>query len=135
MKTFKNLTIKKPTLLALGLFFTIFLFSNATNAQIQIKGIVKGKATGGTEVLNGANIYLKNKKVATISNKKGEFTFPKKLNIGDVLVFSYLGFEKKSIIINANSTFLTVLLEEDENQMLGALNSNKPYKSKRLKQQ
>ena len=134
MKTFKNLTIKKPTILILGLFFSLFLVSNSVHAQITVKGIVKGAATDGTEVLNGANIYLSNKKVATTSNRKGEFTFPQKLKIGDILVFSYLGFVKKKIKIDANATFLTVVLEEDDNQMLGALSSNKPYKSKRPKQ-
>ncbi len=135
MKTFKNLTINKPTFLALSLFFTIFLFSNSTNAQITVKGIVKGKTDTEIEALNGANIYLTNKKVATISNRKGEFTFPKKLKIGDVLVFSYLGFVTQKITINANSTFLNIVLEEDENQMLGALSTNKPYKSKPRKKQ
>ena len=135
MKTFKNLTINKPTFLALSLFFTIFLFSNSANAQITVKGIVKGKTDTEIEALNGANIYLTNKKVATISNRKGEFTFPKKLKIGDILVFSYLGFVTQKITINANSTFLNIVLEEDENQMLGALSTNKPYKSKPQKKQ
>ena len=66
---------------------------------------------------------------------KGEFTFPQKLKTGDVLVFSYLGFVKKRIKINANSSFINVVLKEDENQMLGALNSNKRYTSKRSKQE
>lgn len=127
-------TLKKTTLLTLGLFFTIFLLSNSASAQIKVKGIVKGETTNGTEVLNGANIYLSNKKVATISNKKGEFTFPQELKKGDVIVFSFLGFEKKRITIDASSTFLTITLKEDDNQMLGALGSNKPYKSKRPKQ-
>lgn len=127
-------TLKKTTLLTLGLFFTIFLLSNSASAQIKVKGIVKGETTNGTEVLNGANIYLSNKKVATISNKKGEFTFPQELKKGDIIVFSFLGFEKKRVVIDANSTFLTVTLKEDDNQMLGALGSNKPYKSKRPKQ-
>lgn len=127
-------TLKKTTLLTLGLFFTIFLLSSSVNAQIKVKGVVQGKTTEGTEVLNGANIYLSNKKVATISNKKGEFTFPQELKKGDVIVFSFLGFEKKRVVIDANSTFLTITLKEDDNQMLGALGSNKPYKSKRPKQ-
>lgn len=127
-------TLKKTTLLTLGLFFTIFLLSNSASAQIKVKGVVKGETTNGTEALNGANIYLSNKKVATISNKKGEFTFPQELKKGDIIVFSFLGFEKKRVVIDANSTFLTVTLKEDDNQMLGALGSNKPYKSKRPKQ-
>lgn len=135
MKTSKTLGNKKTTLLAFSLFITLFLFSYSVNAQIQVKGIVKGKTDSEIETLNGANIYLMNKKVATISNRKGEFTFPKKLNNGDILVFSYLGFVTQKITINANSSYLTVILNEDENQMLGALNTNKPYKSKAQKKQ
>ena len=133
MKTTKKLLVKKPTLLVLGLFFALFLFSNATNAQIQVKGIVKGQTIEKIDVLNGANIFLNGTKIGSISNKKGEFTFPQKLKAGDVLIFSYLGFVKKRIKITENSSYLTVILQEDENQMLGALNSNKRYKSKRSK--
>ena len=133
MKTTKKLLVKKPTLLVLGLFFALFLFSNATNAQIQVKGIVKGQTIEKIDVLNGANIFLNGTKIGSISNKKGEFTFPQKLKKGDVLIFSYLGFVKKRIKITENSSYLTVILQEDENQMLGALNSNKRYKSKRSK--
>lgn len=49
-------------------------------------------------------------------------------------MFSYLGYLKKSIKIKENTTTLNVVLLEDENEMLGALNSNKRYASKRKKQ-
>ena len=107
--------------------------SNSANAQIKVKGIVKGQTIEKIDVLNGANIFLNGTKIGSISNKKGEFTFPQKLKKGDVLIFSYLGFVKKRIKITENSSYLTVILQEDENQMLGALNSNKRYKSKRSK--
>ena len=133
MKTSKKLLFKKPTFLVLGLFLALFLMSNSANAQIKVKGIVKGQTIEKIDVLNGANIFLNGTKIGSISNKKGEFTFPQKLKAGDVLIFSYLGFVKKRIKITENSSYLTVILQEDENQMLGALNSNKRYKSKRSK--
>lgn len=136
MKTTKTFTFKKSNIILLGLFFTLFFTSNSFLAQeITVKGVVSGEADSKTEVLTGTNIYLKGSKIVTTSNKKGEFTFPQKLKTGDVLVFSYLGFVKRRIKINADSSFINVVLKEDENQMLGALNSNKRYTSKRSKQE
>lgn len=120
------------------LFFTlafVFFFSSVLTAQeIQVKGVVKGKSAESTEILNGANVYLKDTNIATSTNRKGEFTFPQKVKVGDVLVISYLGYLKKQIKINEKSTFLDITLLEDENEMLGALQTNKRYQSKRNKQ-
>lgn len=134
MITTKTSTLQKSTALLLGLVLSLFLFSNASLAQeIQIKGIVKGKTFEKNEILNGASIFLVNTNIGTISNKKGEFTFPQKLSKGDVLEISYLGFTKQKVTIKENSNFLNILLKEDDNQILGALNNNKRYKSKRQK--
>ncbi len=134
MKTMKTFTITKSTYIMLGLFLSLFLLSNTVKAQeIQVKGIVQGLSYDKNEVLNGANIFLKGTKTGTSSNKKGEFTFPQKLKVGDVLEISYLGFLTKKIKIKENSPYLTIILQEDNNQMLGALNNTKRYKSKRQK--
>lgn len=135
MKTIKTHPLKKSTFILFGLFLSLFLCSNSFQAQeIQVKGIVKGKTYEKTDVLNGANIYLKGTKTGTSSNKKGEFTFPERLKVGDILEISYLGFLTKRIKIKENSSYLTITLQEDDNQMLGALNNNKRYKSKRQKE-
>ena len=134
MKTIEAFTSKKTTVILFGLFLSL-LFTNQLQAQsIQVKGIVKGKTYEETEVLNGANIFLKGTSTGTSSNKKGEFTFPQKLKVGDILEISYLGYITKRIKISANSTYLKITLQEDDNQMLGALNSNKRFKSKRNKE-
>lgn len=112
-----------------------FLGSLTLGAQeIEVKGVVKGKSEDATEILVGANVYLKNTNIATSTNRKGEFTFPQKVKVGDVLVISYLGYLKKQITIKETSTFLDITLKEDDNEMLGALQTNKRYKSKRNKQ-
>ena len=135
MKTIKTFTTQKSSIILFGLFLSLLLFSNSFQAQeIQVKGIVKGETFDKTEALNGANIFLKGTKTGTSSNKKGELTFPQKLKIGDVLEISYLGFINKKIKIKENSTYLTITLKEDDNQMLGALSTNKRYKSKRHKE-
>ena len=131
----KTLNIKKSTFVISSFLVLFFCFSLSANAQeIKVKGIVKGKSIEKTELLNGANIFLKGTKIGTTTNKKGEFSFPQKLKIGDILVFSYLGFVKKRVKITSNSNNLVIVLNEDDNQMLGALNSNKRYVSKQPKQ-
>lgn len=124
----------KKSVITFGSFLLVFvLFTNTITAQeIQVKGIVKGKTAEKTELLNGANVFLKGTKTGTFSSKKGEFTFPQNLKVGDILEFSYLGFIKKTVKITATTKNIVVVLNEDYNQMLGALNSNKRFKSKRL---
>lgn len=127
-------TIKKTSIL-FGILFVCCLFTNTANAQkITVKGIVKGQTETIAEALNGANIYLNDKSASTTSNRKGEFTFPKALKVGDVLVFSYLGYLNKKVTITEKSTYLTIVLKEDDNEMLGAVATTKRFKSKRKAQ-
>ena len=133
MKT-QTITQNRNVKLFFVLAFVFFFSSVLTAQEIQVKGVVKGKSAEFTEILNGANVYLKDTNVATSTNRKGEFTFPQKLKVGDVLVISYLGYLKKQIKINEKSTFLDITLQEDDNEMLGALQTNKRYQSKRNKQ-
>lgn len=135
MKTIKNYSTKKSRIIVFGLFLTIFFQSNVVLGQdIEVQGIINGKTFDKIEVLNGANIFLKGTNKGTSSNKKGAFKFPMKLKVGDVLEVSYLGFITQKIRIKASSSFLNITLQEDDNQMLGAVNSNKRYKSKRHKE-
>lgn len=115
------------------LLCSFFLATNTSFGQIKVKGVVKGQSYDQLEVLNGANVYLKGTTIGTSTDKKGEFTFPKLLNVGDIIEVSYLGFVKKSIKIKADASYLSITLMEDDNEMLGALNSNKRYRSKRFK--
>lgn len=120
--------------LTLGLFLAFFFVMSSAIAQdIQVKGIVKGKFEDVAEVLPDANVYLKGTNIGTTADRKGEFTFPRKLKVGDILVFSYLGYKKKEVKIKRTSTYIQVVLEEDDNVLLGASNSNKRFKSKARK--
>ena len=81
--------------------------------------------------LLGANIILKGTKIGIDTDKNGKFTFPKKLKTGDVLLFSYLGYEIQSVKIKDNTSFIELELTPDLVEMIGALDTSKPYKSKR----
>lgn len=50
--------------------------------------------------LPGATIVIKNTSSGVQTNEKSEYSI--KANIGDVLVFSYLGYEDKVITVNSN---------------------------------
>jgi hypothetical protein len=134
MKTLKKVSIRKSTVIFLSFLLALFCTTNLKAQEIRVKGIVKGQTFEKIEILKGANIFLKGTKIGTSSNKKGEFNFPEKLNVGDVLEISYLGFLKKRVTIKKNSSFIKITLQEDDNQMLGALNSNKRHKTKRQKE-
>ena len=134
MKTLKKVSIRKSTVIFLSFLFALVCTTNLKAQEIQVKGIVIGQTFEKIEILKGANIFLKGTKIGTSSNKKGEFNFPQKLNVGDVLEISYLGFLKKRVTIKKSSSFIKITLQEDDNQMLGALNSGKRHKTKRQKE-
>jgi hypothetical protein len=49
------------------------------------------------------------------------------------LVFSYLGYETQKVSITDKTSFITLELTPDMVEMIGAIDTNKPYKSKRKK--
>ena len=125
MKTTKTIAFNKSTFTFLGLIFSLLFFSTSFQAQeISIKGIVKGKSEAVTEILSGATVYLKGTNDATSTNRKGEFTFPKKLKKGDVLVVSYLGYKRKQVKITGKTTYLNIVLLEDDKGIASVLIDN-----------
>ncbi len=122
----------KKTLSLIGVIIMTLVFSNSIQAQnndLTIKGIV----TDENGPLDQVTIFLKGTESRTISDKKGMFTFPQTLKENDVLVFSHLGYETQEIKIDPNAPFIEVELASETIQMLGALQSDKPYKSKHKK--
>ncbi len=77
----------------------------AGNAQfIPVKGVVKD-STG--EVLIGVSVSIKGTTTGTQTDVNGAFAI--NANPGDVLVFTYIGYNKKEVTV-VNSTPLTVVL-------------------------
>lgn len=95
---------------------------------------IKGIVTDGTNPLQDVNVTLKGFKVGTVTNEKGEFTFPRPLRVGEVLQFSYLGFATKEAKIKADTNFIRMEMSEEVIEVMGSLNTNKRYKSKKRKQ-
>ncbi|MBO3115682.1 carboxypeptidase-like regulatory domain-containing protein [Winogradskyella sp. DF17] len=127
---------KKP-LLSIVFFIMALLVLNSGFAQAQITKskaqniTIKGLVTDGKVALKDVNVIQKGTRNGTVTNDKGEFIFPVPLKTGDVLLFSYLGYETQMIPIKENSTFIKLTLAEDLIEMIGALDPDIPYKSKR----
>ncbi|MGK0446782.1 MAG: iron complex outermembrane receptor protein [Polaribacter sp.] len=102
MKKFKLLLIG----ILLGTSFTVF-------AQQTAKGVVKEKATG--EYLPGVSVVVKGTTRGAETDFDGNFTI-EKVKTGDILVFRYLGYTDKEVVINANFN-LTVELEASSEQL------------------
>ena len=130
--TFKTLSIVSIMMLILLAFNPIFGQTKTTATQITTnERTIKGLISNEDGPLEGVNVILKGTKKGTVTNIKGEFTFPTKLKTGDVLVFSYLGYENQEVKIKVNTTSIEIVLTDDLIEMIGALDSAKPYKSKR----
>ncbi|MFD2916511.1 carboxypeptidase-like regulatory domain-containing protein [Psychroserpens luteus] len=135
----KTLTIKKITQL-LGIMMITALFSNPIYAQnkdvasstVTSQDItIKGKVMDENGPLPGVNIVLKGSKTGAVTDVNGEFTFPKSLSSGDVLIFSFLGYDKQEIKIDGKTTYINLLMSNDIIEIMGAPSTDKPYKSKR----
>ena len=134
MKALSSILSKKASGLGLlvAFLFAVLAF-NPMQAQEQAQKTIKGVISNETGPLESVSIILKNTKVGTVTNEKGEFTFPRPLRVGDILVISYIGYENLEIPIKASTTTLEIVLTEDLIEFVGALNSDKPYKSKKNK--
>ena len=138
----KTLTMKKivQALSLVAITMIAALVSNPMYAQTQTVATasiveqqftVKGKVSDDKGPLPGVNIILKGSKVGAVTDENGAFTFPNALSSGDVLIFSFLGYEKQEIKIDAQTTFINLVMSSDLVEIMGAPNTDKPYKSKR----
>ncbi|WP_299667720.1 SusC/RagA family TonB-linked outer membrane protein [uncultured Polaribacter sp.] len=102
--------MKKFKLLLIGILltssFTLF-------AQQTVKGVVKEKASG--EPLPGVSVVLKGTTIGAETDFDGIFSLDR-LKTGDILVFKYLGYSDKEVIIGTNFN-ITVSLDESAEQL------------------
>jgi TonB-linked SusC/RagA family outer membrane protein len=83
------------------------LSASENGKPIKITGYVRD-ATG--QPISGVSVLVKGTKIATSTNTAGQFSI--EANLGDVLEFSYLGFNKKEVTVSSPAA-LSVLLDED----------------------
>lgn len=98
--------------LNLTFFLFIFLYLASANSQTSLTGIVSSAEDG--EPLYGVNITVKGSDKGTISDFDGKYSL--EVLTGDVLVFSYIGFQTREINFQGQSV-LDVALESDAEQL------------------
>lgn len=102
-----------------------------SNEKITVTGSISDKLGP----LAGANVYLKNQNISTQTGADGKFTFPKKLEAGDVLLVSYMGYKSKEIEVKKENESpimkCDVMMDNYEIVMMGEVATHKVYKSKR----
>ena len=113
-------------LIATATFNSVYA-QTTTNTEINVKGMV----SDDIGPLTGVNIALEGSNVGAITDTDGTFIFPKALQPGDVLVFSYLGYETRRIKIKEDTNFLNLKMVSEAIDIVGAPAVDKPYKSKR----
>ena len=84
--------------------------------------------------LPGVNVVLRGTTTGTQTDFEGKFTFPNKLEEGDVLIFSYLGYETKTYKVKAGASStkdISIQFKASDVTLLGAVVVDGVHKSKR----
>ena len=109
--------------------------SEIETSKFQKHLVVKGNVSDENSPLPGVNILLEGTTIGTQTNFDGDFEFPQKLKVGDVLVFSYIGLTSQKVVItDENSTSkieLKINMDMDSCILMGKVAVKQVYKSKR----
>lgn len=140
MKTTLNIAlrpfIKSKLICSSSCFIIALLFSISSFAQETYT--VKGKVLDEQNIpLNGVNVVLKNSDKGVVTDINGNFTFLKPLQVDDVLVFSYLGYEPREFKVkpkNVKELDITIQFEPSDVILMGAVNTNELFSSRKTKQ-
>jgi len=84
--------------------------------------------------LEGVNVVLKGSTFGIVTDYNGKFEFPKTLEVGDILVFSYIGFEAKeyTVVESSSETIdITINFDFSDVELMGAVAVDGTYKTKR----
>lgn len=90
---------------------TLLLLCLAFSAKLSAQQMIKGKVTdAGNQPLFGVSISVKGTNKGTNSDVTGEYSI--EVKSGTTIVFNYIGFKSKEVVINSQKT-LDISLEED----------------------
>ncbi|WP_452599783.1 carboxypeptidase-like regulatory domain-containing protein [Pontimicrobium sp. MEBiC01747] len=120
-------------MLIIALLFsgTAYAQNNLTTSTANQELTVTGTVSDEDGRLEGVSIIKKGTVIGTATDKNGAFTFPKPLKDGDILLFSYLGYETQEVKVEKDRTVINLVLTSDVIEVIGALQTDSPYKSKR----
>ncbi|MEO7694002.1 MAG: carboxypeptidase-like regulatory domain-containing protein, partial [Chryseolinea sp.] len=114
---------------------------NTTTQTVQSGATIKGTQTQKVlgivkdengDAMPGANVYLKSAAIGTPTKADGSFEFPKELAEGDILVFSFIGYESKEFVVPpaTASEPLYIRMVLDLGRTLGEVSVEQVYSSK-----
>ncbi|OIQ30449.1 MAG: hypothetical protein BM564_03525 [Bacteroidetes bacterium MedPE-SWsnd-G2] len=101
--------------------------SDTTIQDVSVQGVVNSEEGPLAEV----SILKKGTTEGTITDKNGKYRFPSPLKVGDVLIYSYLGYVTQEVSIDSNSSVLNIELPLEIAEILCAPATTTLYKSKR----
>lgn len=105
---------------AITMLVLLTIVSLNAHAQESAGITVSGSVTFAQdkEAAPGVNVYRKGSSVGTYTDAKGAFQFPGSLNVGDILVFSFIGHKTVEYTVNAPVNDLSIALEIDAISMV-----------------
>lgn len=109
--------MKKNTFyLQLFFAFVFFISFSITAQQITPKlKTITGKVTYLKQAFSEVNIIVKGKQIGTSTTNIGSYTI--NAEVGDVLLFSFVGFKTVSILIEDVTSILNIEMKQNENKL------------------
>ncbi|MDT0540566.1 carboxypeptidase-like regulatory domain-containing protein [Croceitalea sp. P059] len=104
---------------------------------VKLEGVytVKGKVSDAQNLpLAGVNVVLKGSNIGIQTDFDGKFEFPQKLSEGDVLLFSYIGFDTKEYLVESSEEKLieiNIQFDDTDIILMGDVAVEGVYKSKK----
>ncbi len=93
-----------------------FISEEKENISIIIEDKVSGKVMADKgEALPGVSVLVKGTSKGTVTNNDGDFSIAAK--VGDVLIFSFVGFEKQELSVTDANQIFNIMLKEDVSQL------------------
>ncbi|UWX55579.1 carboxypeptidase-like regulatory domain-containing protein [Maribacter litopenaei] len=106
-----------------------------TNVPLADSYTVRGTVLDESNLpLPGVNVILKGTSIGTTTDYDGKFEFPQKLEVNDVLIFSYIGYDTKEHKIKASETDtieIEIMFDSTDIELMGDVVVGEAYKSKR----
>lgn len=105
--------------------------TKSVQKEVVQDNLLSGVVSDESGPLAGANILLKGTRIGATADFDGKFKFPRVLKEGDVLLVSYIGYETQKFVIKKGQKFLKVELTGDDIDLMGEVEVNEVYSSKK----
>lgn len=105
--------------------------SETVQKEVVQSNLLTGVVMDESGPLVGATILLKGTRIGVTADFEGKFKFPRVLKEGDIILVSYIGYETQKFVIKKDQKFLKVQLSSDDIDLMGEVEVNEVYSSRR----